>query len=127
MAKVKAVPLSMEKVLENIQRLPKDLQAKAMGLLESDMPARHASETVARKLVAKGTPELAFTDELRKLMAIFKAYGVSYRANEVIFHCLPASGNDIYRNVKKTLKKDKALRKELIPIAKENGVVLPKV
>lgn len=118
--KVKAEPLSMEKVLENVQKLPKRYRETAMDILNLDCRCRHGSETYARKFEDSG-----ITDEARELMAVFIAYGVSYRAAEVIFHLLPASGNDVYRCVTNILKKNRDVRKTCRAIAKKHDRTLP--
>jgi len=115
-----AAPLPMEKVRENIDELlPKKDREAALAILESDIPERHGSPAYERKMIRKGTPELAVNDDGRAQMARWIAYGVSYRAVEVITHLKPSSGNDVYRCVTHVLKKDKELKKVCKAIAKD--------
>jgi len=123
-AKRKTEPLSMTRVMENVEKLPKRLQAVAIKMLNAELPLRHGSPTYERRYQRDGLPHLAINDEARKEMARMIAHGASYRSVEVVWKLESVNGNDVHRCVKIALK-DKEFAKEIKPIAKAHGIDLP--
>ena len=123
-----AVLLSPKRVRRNIEAMPdKELRERAIQRLEQEIAPRHGSETYARKLTSQGQAILAVTVYDKEEMARMKANKASYRTIESDFRLFPSEGMGVYRCVKDALRKNRILRKELKPIAKRNGVTLPKL
>jgi hypothetical protein len=121
--------LSLERVRRNILAITdKNVQKYALELMarNQNIPPRHGSPKQTRELTSQGLGENAITENNWVEMAIFKANGLTYRTQEGIFNTPASEGMDIYRCVKGILSKTPKLRKKLLPIAKQNGVTLPK-
>ena len=119
--------LESENILGAIATLPEPLRQEAETQFTTDTELRHGSATFERKTIREGCPELAITDRDRRNMARMVANKASYRVVEVVYHLHEVEGNDVYRCVKSIMKKDKVFAKEIRPVAKANGVKLPKV
>jgi len=119
--------LEAENILGSIATLPEPLRQEAETQFTFGAGLRHGSATFERKTILNGYPDLAITDHDRRNMARMVANKASYRVVEVIYHLHEVEGNDVYRCVKSIMKKDKVFAKEIRPVAKANGVKLPKV
>jgi hypothetical protein len=120
--------LEPDHIVAVLEELPEPLKQEALAQFSRPAPAvRHGSATFERKMHRMGRPELAVTEHDRRNMARLVANRASYRVVERVYHLEEAEGMDVYRCVKGVLKRDRNFARELIPLAKRNGVKLPKV
>ena len=86
-------PLSREKCLVQLYKVPTKLRRKLLPWLNRKMQDRDASD----RLMAINPDKVKVTDAERRLMLEAHTAGVSFRALEVIFHIRDQSGNAAQR------------------------------
>lgn len=86
-------PLSREKCLIQLYRVPAALRRKLLPWMNRKMEDRDASD----RLMAVNPGKMKVTDVQRRLMLTAHNAGVSFRALETIFHLRYQSGNAAQR------------------------------